>query len=319
MSRRMKALIIIMMVLPFPVVLSLLISGQRPETGEPPEYVIGFVETATEDSGKAQINEIVRQICDQHPYQLLEMPVERDQDSQIEAIRALIAYKVDVIVLAPVVVREWETVLREADAAGIPILTIDKGIAETVTDIDISYIGFDYYDAATKLADSYLELSSQEGVTLELYGTVGSYPSLQMTKGFREVLREKTDKKDELITYSLSEDFLQSRARQATKRIAAAAGGLDVVISHGDAMTIGAVKAIEEAGLVPGTDVLVFAVGCSAEVREMAAQGSVNCIAFFDVLQLSDALSDALVRILEDGETSVQTVLPVQMIQGGGQ
>ena len=50
------------------------------------------------------------------------MPVERDQEAQIEGIRALIAYKVDLIVLAPVVGREWETVLRESDAAGIPDL-----------------------------------------------------------------------------------------------------------------------------------------------------------------------------------------------------
>ncbi len=280
MSERMKALIIVIMILPFLIVLSLLTDGKRPETGKTPEYVIGFVEMVTEDSGKSQINNIVRRICDEYPYQLLEMPVERDQEAQIEGIRALIAYKVDLIVLAPVVGREWETVLRESDAAGIPILTIDQGIAETIKGIDVSYIGFDYYDAAVKLAKCYLERADEESTTLELYGTVGSYSSLQITKGLREVFREKTDKKDELITYSLSEDFLQSRARQATNRIAGSEEGLDCVISHGDAMTIGAVTAVKEVNLVPGKDVLIFAVSCSQEVREMAEKGEVNGIAF---------------------------------------
>ena len=195
------------------IVLSLLTDGKRPETGKTPEYVIALWKWLREDSGKSQINNIVRRICDEYPYQLLEMPVERDQEeAQIEGIRALIAYKVDLIVLAPVVGREWETVLRESDAAGIPILTIDQGIAETIKGIDVSYIGFDYYDAAVKLAKCYLERADEESTTLELYGTVGSYSSLPDYKGFREVFREKRIK-DELITYSLSEDFLQSRGK----------------------------------------------------------------------------------------------------------
>ncbi|MCH1978268.1 substrate-binding domain-containing protein [Lawsonibacter sp. OA9] len=315
MSGKMKALIIVIMILPFLIVLSLLAGGQKPETGKTPRYVIGFVKTATEDSGKAEMNQMVRGICDVYPYQLLEIPVERDQDAQIEAIRALIAYKVDLIVLSPVVGREWETVLREADAAEIPVLTIDQGMAESVNGAKVSYIGFDYYEAAKQLAESYLERVSAENQTLELYGTVGAYSSLQITKGLREVFRERSDRKDELITYSLSEDFLQSRARQATKRIAGSEGGLNVVISHGDAMTIGAVAAVKEAGLHPGKDVLIFAVSCSQEVRQMAEEGEVNSIAYFDLSLLSDTLSDALVSILEEGEARVETALPAQMIQ----
>ena len=53
----MKALIIVIMILPFLIVLSLLTDGKRPETGKTPEYVIGFVEMVTEDSGKSQINQ----------------------------------------------------------------------------------------------------------------------------------------------------------------------------------------------------------------------------------------------------------------------
>ena len=38
-------------------------------------------------------------------------------------------------------------------------------------------------------------------------------------------------------------------------------------------MTIGAVTAVKEVNLVPGKDVLIFAVSCSQEVREMAEKG----------------------------------------------
>lgn len=317
MSKRLTAFIVLLMMLPFPLVFSLFMQGTDPKTDMLPEYTIGFVETATEDSGKAYINEIVYQVCDRKPYQLLAIAADRDQNSQIEAIRSLIAYQVDLIIFSPVVARGWNNVLAEAEQVGITILTLDKTITENDSSMDISYIVFDYYEGAASLAERYLENSEQDAVVLELYGTVGGYSSLRTTKGFRDVFRERTQEKDGIITYSLGEDFLHSRAKEATQRIIKTDSGLDVILSHGDAMTLGAVAAIEEAGLVPGEDILIFSIAGSTQVYELMSAGRVNYIAYCDVSQLSKALADGLVQILEEDDAYLQVVLPTQLLQGG--
>lgn len=319
MSRKMMGLILFLILLPFPIVFSLIIPNGKNRNGEQnaSKYIVGFVETETEDSWKASVNDMVREICEERGYHLFSISAERNQESQTEAVRSLIAYQVDLIVFSPVIVRNWTNVLKEAKDAQIPVLTLDKGISETMEGVEISYIGFDYYGAAEELAECYLEEADLDDVVLELFGTVGSYSSLQITKGFRETFRLEGGEQDERITYSLSQDFLQSRAEQATRQILNSDTGLDVILSHGDAMTIGAVSAIEEAGLEPGRDVCIFTVSGGEEVRQMRREGKVNCVSFCDVDLLYQALQDGLEQILKGEKHILQVVLPTQLMRGG--
>ena len=87
---------------------------------EPQHPVMGIVSTLAEDQRQdAQMAELI-QTAEQDGFDVLPMPVERTQASQIEAIRALIVYQVDVIVFVPLVEDGWENVMHEADTAGIP-------------------------------------------------------------------------------------------------------------------------------------------------------------------------------------------------------
>ena len=75
------------------------------------------------------------------------------------------------------------------------ILTIDQGIAETIKGMTCLILGLITTMPLLNLQKCYLERADEESTTLELYGTVGSYSSLQITKGLREVFREKRIKK----------------------------------------------------------------------------------------------------------------------------
>ena len=63
--------------------------------------------------------------AEEHGFKVLEMPVERTQEAQIEAVRALIVYQVDAIAFTPLVESGWDNVLREAKSASVPLLSID--------------------------------------------------------------------------------------------------------------------------------------------------------------------------------------------------
>ena len=53
---------------------------------------------------------------------------ENNQQNQFAAIRSFIAQQVDAIIIAPVIETGWDQVLSEAQAAGIPVVIIDRNV-----------------------------------------------------------------------------------------------------------------------------------------------------------------------------------------------
>ena len=53
---------------------------------------------------------------------------------------------------------------------------------------------------------------------------------------------------------------------------------IDVLFSHNDAMTLGAIEAIEEAGLRPGEDVIIITVDGEQAAIDFLQEGKINCV-----------------------------------------
>lgn len=87
---------------------------------ECPCAVLGIVTTAAEDDRREAQSEALVHAAEEHGFKVLEMPVERTQEAQIEAVRALIVYQVDAIAFTPLVESGWDNVLREAKSASVP-------------------------------------------------------------------------------------------------------------------------------------------------------------------------------------------------------
>ena len=75
------------------------------------------------------------------------------------------------------------------------------------------------------------------------------------------------------------------------------AEGIDVVYSHNDAMTLGALDVLETAELEPGRDIVLISVDGQQEAIDALIDGRINCIVECtpdlgeSVMKLVDALS----------------------------
>src|SRR5919107_466801 len=65
------------------------------------------------------------------------------QENQIKAIRNFITQRVDVIAFSPVVESAWDTVLKEAKDANIPVILTDRAIDPPDTSLYKTFIGSD--------------------------------------------------------------------------------------------------------------------------------------------------------------------------------
>jgi galactofuranose transport system substrate-binding protein len=81
------------------------------------------------------------------------------------------------------------------------------------------------------------------------------------------------------IIDSQSGDFRRDNGKQVMEAFLKKYGhDFDIVYAHNDDMALGAIQAIEEAGLKPGTDVMVVSIDGLKEAVQAVADGKENCV-----------------------------------------
>jgi len=108
---------------------------------------------------------------------------------------------------------------------------------------------------------------------VELQGTVGAAPANDRKKGFEEVIANNPHLK---IVRSQSGDFTRAKGKEVMEAFLKSAGKIDVLYAHNDDMAIGAIQAIEEAGLRPGKDIFIVSIDAVKGAFEAMIAGKLN-------------------------------------------
>ena len=88
--------------------------------------VVGFSQIGAESAWRTANTESIKAEAAKRGIDLHFADAQQKQENQIKALRSFIAQGVDVIAFSPVVETGWEPVLREAKAAGIPVILSDR-------------------------------------------------------------------------------------------------------------------------------------------------------------------------------------------------
>ena len=264
------------------VLLRLLQGLAQPEKENAHVPVLGIVTTAAEDDRREAQSEALVHAAEEHGFKVLEMPVERTQEAQIEAVRAVIVYQVDAIAFTPLVESGWDNVLREAKSASVPLLSIDRAI-RGVDDVPLQHIGFDYASLAEQAADALLQQRMPRDGVLELYGTVNASDAREIARGCREALE--------------CGDGMRSRGCEILEEMEDHLDEIGYIFAQNDAMALGAVDYLHSHGRKPGKDVLICAFGGGAELRALQKKGEVAVIGALDDTQLAELTADAAQQI----------------------
>lgn len=237
----------------------------------------------------------------------------RSQQNQVAMLRTFVKQRVDVIAFSPVVESGWDVVLREIRAAGIPVILMDRTIEISDDSLYVSLVGSDFVEEGRRAARWLLEHTHDEpgeiGI-VELQGTVGSAPANGRKQGFSEVI--SVDRRYRIIR-SQSGDFQRGRARELMAEFLKSEGRrIRVLFAHSDTMALGAIEAIEAAGLEPGSDILVVSIEGSRKALEAIVAGKINVTVECSPL-LGPALMD-LVKLLEAGKPVPRRVITQESV-----
>jgi simple sugar transport system substrate-binding protein len=134
---------------------------------------------------------------------------------------------------------------------------------------------------------------------IELQGTIGSTPAIQRKEGFEEIIRSNPNME---IILSVSADFMRSKGYEEMELLLKQdMGKIDVLYSHNDDMALGAIKAMEEAGLRPGVDIIIVSIDANRGAFEKMIEGKLNC-----TVECNPLLGPQLMQVVEDLEMGKQ-------------
>ena len=237
--------------------------------------VIGFSQIGSESGWRAAETSVTKAQAETRNVDLKFADAQQKQENQIKAIRSFIAQKVDVIAFAPVVTTGWDTVLMEAKKAKIPVVLTDRSIETKDPSLYVTMIGSDFTEEGRKAARWMLENVKGQGDVniVELQGTVGSAPAIERKKGFEEVIKAEPRFK---ITRSQTGDFTRAKGKEVMEAFLKTDKNIHVLYAHNDDMAIGAIQAIEAAGIKPGKDIIIISIDAVKGAFEAMMAGKLN-------------------------------------------
>jgi simple sugar transport system substrate-binding protein len=258
---------------------------------------IGFSQVGAESEWRTANTASIKDAAKKAGVNLKFADAQQQQQNQVKAIRSFIAQHVDVIAFSPVVETGWETVLREAKNAKIPVILTDRAVKVTDPSLYVSFIGSDFVEEGRRAGRWLLDYAKKNGDKplniVELQGTTGAAPALDRKAGFAEVIAANPKLK---VIRSQTGDFTRAKGKEVMEAFLKSEGkNINVLYAHNDDMAIGAIQAIEEAGLKPGKDIIVISIDGVKGAFEAMKAGKLNV-----TVECNPLLGPTLIQTAQD-------------------
>jgi len=201
--------------------------------------------------------------CKAQGVTLVETNADGDIATQAAQMEDLISQGVQALIVNPVDSDAIVASEKKAAEAGIPVIYCDRGstgddyTAFIATDnVAMGVLAAD--EIAAFLTDRYGEA---KGNVVEIQGLIGTSAARDRGEGFNTTMAEKYP--DITIVAQQAGDFNQETSLNVMQNIIQANDQIDAVYGHNDDCTLGALKAIESAGLLKpvGEDGHIYIIG----------------------------------------------------------
>jgi len=272
------------------------------------DMVVGFSQIGSESGWRAAETSVTKMEAEKRGIDLKFADAQQKQENQIKAIRGFIAQGVDAILVAPVVATGWNDVLTEAKEANIPVVLLDRGV-DAPEDLYLTSVASDQvkegHVAGQWLVDN---VGTADCKIVELQGTVGSTPAINRKKGFEEAIAGHANLS---IIRSQTGDFTRAKGKEVMEGfIKAENGGKDIcaVYAHNDDMAVGAIQAIKDAGLKPGSDIKVVSIDGVPDIFAAMVAGEANASVELTPNMAGPAF-DALAAFKKDGTVPAKFII----------
>ena len=272
------------------------------------KITMGFAQVGAESGWRTANTKSIQSSAADAGITLKFSDAQQKQANQIQSIRSYIQQKVDVIAFSPVVESGWDSVLKEAKDAKIPVILTDRAVDSQDKTLYKTFLGSDFVKEGTKAGDWLVKdsASATGDVNIaEIQGTTGSAPAIDRQTGFKAAIAANPKLK---IIASQTGDFTRAGGKQVMEAFLKAHKDINVLFAHNDDEALGAIEAIEAAGLTPGKDIKIVSIDAVHDGMQALADGKINYIVECNPL-LGPQLMDVAKKVVagESVPTRIET------------
>ena len=209
---------------------------------------------------------------------------ESDREAQINLVQDFVAQGVDGICLAPLDSQALVPAVRQAKAAGIPVLIFDSGLDDE-TDI-VSFVATDNYHGG-QIAGRHLgQLLAGKGRVMILRQAVGSQSAEQREQGCLDVLAKEFPQIDVISSNEYAGDTADKALVKAQQLLLTFGDRVDGVFTASQHVATGMLRALEEQNLAGKVKFVGFDAG--PELVVALREGRMHGIVLQDPVRMAE-------------------------------
>ncbi|HAY98093.1 D-ribose transporter subunit RbsB [Mesotoga sp. Brook.08.YT.4.2.5.1] len=171
---------------------------------------------------------------------------------QLSDIEDFVQQKLNLIIINPTDSDAIVTAVEEANKAGIPVITVDRGANGGKV---VAHIASDNVAGGMMAGEYVAMLLNGKGNVVELEGIVGTSAARDRGQGFGAAISKYPGIK---IVAKQVANFNRAEGLVVIENILQANPNIDAVFAHNDEMALGAIEAIKAAGLLDKIKVVGF-------------------------------------------------------------
>jgi ABC-type sugar transport system substrate-binding protein len=225
--------------------------------------IVGFSQSENEQNPfrAAETNSVKAAAKDAGVARLLYTNANDDEAKQVADIESM---------MAPLNATGLQPALAQAAAKHIPVVTIDRATAGTPCTDFITNIGSNFYVQGVRAADALAAATGGKAKIVEIQGAYGNSVETQRTQGFADELKKYPGM---TILAAQTGNWSATDAQRVMEQLLLAHPDVNAMYSHADVMTLGAMRAMQQNGKTPGTDVAIVTIDGTKAIVEAIAAG----------------------------------------------
>jgi len=197
---------------------------------------------------------------------LITTNAQSDLNKEIADIQGMIAQGAKVLIISPLNSEGLDPALKAAQAAKVPIMTIDRLLTTKTACTDyIGWIGSDFVEQGKRAADAMVQVTGGKGDVAILLGASGVNVTVDRTQGFKDQLKAKNSGLK--VVAEQTADFTREKGQKVTEQLITANPGISAIYAENDEMALGAVAALKAANKKAGDVKIITIDGTKGAVQ----------------------------------------------------
>jgi len=211
--------------------------------GEEDTITIGLAVANLQADYFNQIRQSVQAEAKKKNVKVIVADAKGDSDTQVSQIQDFITQEVDSIIYIPAGAAAASVPVRNAQSAGIPVVTVDRNPEKAPGD---TFIATDSVAAAKDLGNYVAEVTGGTGKLAVIQGQTGTTPELARDTGFKAAMKDAPGIVE--VARQASKAWAQDEGFAIAQDMLQAHPDITIFFGRADGLALGAAQAVRAAG-----------------------------------------------------------------------